>query len=433
MLTGKNIHCIFDLYNLYNMNIPITAYLISAFIGFESALFVYRLNRSSKTNRIYMLFALSHVVFSILMIQFLVSPDEQTCFFWYRIFTFNAFICLALRIHYFMKLAGIKAEQNNIFLAAFYILPMIIVAPIISFRPVVAGFVRFSWGWGLIIKESIWTILFYSYMMMSGIACVAIGIYWYLKASTVREKKQARIIILSSLAGAVALVHLFFPADHLIAAHALFINFYNIFCFIILVFGIRFAIKKYGLMTITPANPASELFKGMHEALFVIGTHGKIIFLNEPARTLAQRSGMEAEAGSIFSLFESQAILKHEIGEIINGRGLKRPVILTASKNAGGLVLEASLLGVKNEIGELIGIIMIVREAGGIPDLQEQHCLSSRETEILLLLCNGLSSREIAEECEITLLTAKTHIHNIYQKTGLKNRVELSNLLNKHL
>lgn len=270
-------------------------------------------------------------------------------------------------------------------------------------------------------------------MMGSGFICIAIAIYWRFKAETIREKKQAGIIILSSIAGTIALAHLFLPADHLIATHAFFINLYNVFFFIILVFGIRLAIKKYGLMTITPANPAFELFKGMNEALFVIGIHGNIIFLNEPARLLAQRSGIEAETGTIFSLFASQSILKHEIDGLIQSRELKRPIILAAFGNGGGIALETSLLGVKNETGILIGIIVLVREAGGIPGIQEQHGLSSREIEILLLLCSGLSAKEISEECEIALLTAKTHIHNIYRKTGLRNRVELSNLLNKHL
>jgi DNA-binding CsgD family transcriptional regulator len=415
------------------MNILIIAYLVSAFVGFESALFVYRLNRLSKTNRIYTAFALSHALFSIIMIQFLLSPDEQACWLWSRVFTFIACISMILRVRYFMELAGIKVTQKRLFLAAFYALPFIVALPIISFWPVIAEFVRFPWGWGLAVKKSVWTLLFYSYMMGSGIICMTLAIYWRFKSETLREKKQADIVILSSMAGIIALAHLFFPADHLIATHALFINFYNIFCFVILVFGIRYAIKKYGLMTITPANPASELFEGMHEALFIINTHGEIIFLNENARILAKRSVKEAETGSIFSLFASPAILKHEIDELIHSRELKHPVILSASENTGCILLETSLLGVKNEIGELIGIIVIIREAGGIPSLQKQHSLSQREIEILLLLCNGLSSQEIAEECEITLLTAKTHIHNIYQKTGLKNRVELSNLLNQHL
>ena len=416
------------------MNILIIAYLASAFVSFESALFVYRLNRRSKLNRIYAAFAGSNTVYSIIMIQFLLSPDEQACWFWYRMFTLVACGFLALGVRYFMELTGTKAlTRNRLFLAAFYALPVLLALPTITFWPVISGFVRMPWGWGLVVKKSGWTLMFYTCMMGSNIVCTALAIYWRFKAGTQREKKQAVIITLSSMAGTLGLVHLFFPAAYSNAGHALFIHLYYIFCFIVLVFGIRFAIKKYGLMTITPENPASELFEGMREALFIINTRGKIIFLNEPARFLARRSGIEAETGTIFSLFASPVILEHEINEIIHRRELKLPIILTASANAGGIALETTLLGVKNETGELIGIIMIVREAGGIPGLQEQHHLTQREIEVLLLLCSGLSSQEIAQECEITLMTAKTHIHNIYQKTGLKNRVELSNLLNKHM
>ncbi len=416
------------------MNIPVTAYLISAFISFESALHVYRLNRLSKLNRLYTALAGSYTVYSIIMIQFFLSPDETSCWFWYRIFTLIACFFLALEVRYFMELAGIKIfARSRIFTAAYYALPLLLALPTITILPVITGFVRMPWGWGLAVKESLWTAVFYSCMMGSNIICTALAIYWRFRVKTPREKKQAVIIILSSLAGTLGLAHLFFPAGYSNAAQALFIHMYYVFCFIVLVFGIRIAIKKYGLMTLVPDNPASELFEGMREALFVLNTRGEILFLNEPARLLARQSDTKAKPGSIFSLFASPVILKHEIDELIRSRESKRPVILAASGKAGGTALETTLLGVKNETGGLIGIIMIVREAGGIPGLQDEHRLTQREIEVLLLLCSGLSSQEIAHECEIALLTAKTHIHNIYQKTGLKNRVELSNLLNKHM
>jgi len=36
----------------------------------------------------------------------------------------------------------------------------------------------------------------------------------------------------------------------------------------------------------------------------------------------------------------------------------------------------------------------------------------------------GLSNREIAEKLIISLGTAKTHIHNIYGKLGVRNRAQ---------
>ncbi len=50
--------------------------------------------------------------------------------------------------------------------------------------------------------------------------------------------------------------------------------------------------------------------------------------------------------------------------------------------------------------------------------------LTSRELEVLLALKNGLTSEEIAHELSLSLSTVKTHLRNIYQKLGVRNRVE---------
>jgi DNA-binding CsgD family transcriptional regulator len=412
----------------------IIVYLFSAFVGFESAITVYRLNRLSKLNRIFSAYAGTFTIYSIIMIQFFLSPDEETCFFWHRIFAVLACIFMAVGVRFFLELAGARSlTRNRIFLAVFYSLPALFALPSVTFWPILAGVVRVPWGWTIVLKESIWTLVYFSYIIGSNIACTTLALYWRITAATWREKKQAQIIMLSNLVGTIGLIHLFFPAAYPQATQALIIHFYYISCFMVLVFGVRFAIKKYGLMTLIPENTASELFDGMREALFVTDTAGSIVFMNKNARTLARHSGKSAAKVSIFDLFASGKVLKYEIDELKHGRESRRSVILTASGKAGGVALEASLLDVKNEVGKLIGFLVILREAGGIQTLQERHGLSPREMEVLLLLSCGMSAQEIARECEIALLTAKTHIHNIYQKTGLKNRVELSNLLNKHL
>jgi LuxR family transcriptional regulator, maltose regulon positive regulatory protein len=50
--------------------------------------------------------------------------------------------------------------------------------------------------------------------------------------------------------------------------------------------------------------------------------------------------------------------------------------------------------------------------------------LSEREIEVLSLLAQGLSNREIAEQLYISTGTVKTHAHNIYNKLGVKNRTQ---------
>ncbi|HKL58975.1 MAG TPA: LuxR C-terminal-related transcriptional regulator [Sphaerochaeta sp.] len=61
----------------------------------------------------------------------------------------------------------------------------------------------------------------------------------------------------------------------------------------------------------------------------------------------------------------------------------------------------------------------------------EEHDVSAREQEIIALLIQGQSNREIAEKLFISPNTVKTHIKNIYAKLGVTNRVLLFSLLQK--
>lgn len=52
------------------------------------------------------------------------------------------------------------------------------------------------------------------------------------------------------------------------------------------------------------------------------------------------------------------------------------------------------------------------------------HLLTRREIEIIPLLAEGLSNKEIAARLFVAPATAKTHLHNIYKKLNAKNRIE---------
>jgi LuxR family maltose regulon positive regulatory protein len=52
------------------------------------------------------------------------------------------------------------------------------------------------------------------------------------------------------------------------------------------------------------------------------------------------------------------------------------------------------------------------------------HLLTRREIEILPLLAEGLSNKEIAARLHVAPLTVKTHLQNIYKKLNAKNRIE---------
>jgi Response regulator containing a CheY-like receiver domain and an HTH DNA-binding domain len=57
--------------------------------------------------------------------------------------------------------------------------------------------------------------------------------------------------------------------------------------------------------------------------------------------------------------------------------------------------------------------------------------LTEREKEVLLLIADGMSNKEIAEELHISIKTVKTHVSNLLMKCELEDRTQLAVLAHR--
>ena len=74
--------------------------------------------------------------------------------------------------------------------------------------------------------------------------------------------------------------------------------------------------------------------------------------------------------------------------------------------------------------------ILAAFEAGGRPTPPVQPLvepLSQRELEVLQLIAQGLSNREISERLFLALDTVKGHNRRIFEKLGVRNRTQAVN------
>lgn len=73
-------------------------------------------------------------------------------------------------------------------------------------------------------------------------------------------------------------------------------------------------------------------------------------------------------------------------------------------------------------------LFMTEKTKSDMNELITKYNISKRELEVIQLICEGYSNKEIAERLFISLDTVKDHNGRIFLKTGLKNRTQLAKM-----
>lgn len=99
-----------------------------------------------------------------------------------------------------------------------------------------------------------------------------------------------------------------------------------------------------------------------------------------------------------------------------------------------GEILDANQMNFKQldiRIEQLINGIMGLEHSVVFlsPTFIEKYHITEREQEIIKLLASGRSNQEIGEKLFISTGTVKNHIYKIFQKAGVKSRMELTHLI----
>ncbi len=86
----------------------------------------------------------------------------------------------------------------------------------------------------------------------------------------------------------------------------------------------------------------------------------------------------------------------------------------------------------KKYICDEVKNILAQQELQEEKNTQDINTLSRRELDIVQLIREGMSSKEIASKLEISLKTVEVHRYNILKKLNLKNTASLVNFVNTH-
>ena len=127
--------------------------------------------------------------------------------------------------------------------------------------------------------------------------------------------------------------------------------------------------------------------------------------------------------------------------EKVTALGSARVLVYTWNTRAPVLhhALDAGAVGVVAKTATTLELLAAVEAAGrgqapapSARPLTRFPLLSTRESEVLSLICRGLSNLEIAGELFVSVNSVKTYIRQIYRKAGVARRTQAVDWAHRH-
>ncbi len=142
--------------------------------------------------------------------------------------------------------------------------------------------------------------------------------------------------------------------------------------------------------------------KGIDSLKDVKATLGgtRVVILSGTVNRATVLKAIELGAAGYLPKSLSAQTMMHALGLILSGGAYFPTDVLTGTAAENDLSSETTALG-----------------------------LTRREKEILLLLAGGSSNKEIARRLNLTEITIKSHLRNIFRKIGVQNRTQAAALV----
>lgn len=118
--------------------------------------------------------------------------------------------------------------------------------------------------------------------------------------------------------------------------------------------------------------------------------------------------------------FEACAVMTTDAETLLPSGG-----VVEGFAPSSGQWLRVHVSPMQGEVGPVAVTIELARPDDLARILLDSYGLTPRETDIVLLLARGLSTKEIAAELAISAHTVRDHTRAVYEKAGVGNRGEL--------
>ncbi len=193
----------------------------------------------------------------------------------------------------------------------------------------------------------------------------------------------------------------------------------------------------------TRAATGTEIWDRLPYGIIVLDDAGRVLWTNVVAeKLLSQNDGLVTRAGQLRAVAPSEdGTLQRLIGQARRSCGAGGVLTIPRSPLAHESlsILVSPLRPAAALAGAMRGTpsaVVFVNDPKRIPTVPAQilralYGLTKREADLAALLADGLNVGEAADRLAISINTARTHLRQVFDKTGTRRQAELVGLLTR--
>jgi DNA-binding CsgD family transcriptional regulator len=193
----------------------------------------------------------------------------------------------------------------------------------------------------------------------------------------------------------------------------------------IFIIGVLYLIQKYRFMRLDYGLLKEEMIDTISDMLVIVSSEKKLIRAN-----LAFKKIFNINDGITIDEFLNE---RHRLRESLRDMDdlkieKKLKFIIFKNDENNEMIVNATLFPIFDGFGDYAGTIIHGRIMNEYEHIMNSFKITAQEKRIIFLIMEGLLNKEIAAKMQISEVTIKNYIYNIYKKTNVANRMELLRL-----
>lgn len=185
-------------------------------------------------------------------------------------------------------------------------------------------------------------------------------------------------------------------------------------------------------------NANAEALDRVAQGVLVVSANAEILFANRAAESLlAEADGIRAEKSVLRASARADVPQFHRLIAAAAERSGDAGGIMALSRPVPRRPLSILVAPLTTESTWFVlggGAIVFVADPDSAPQIEQDHLrklyrLTSAEAAVAIAIARGVGLQAVADELEVSLTTARTHLQHVFEKTSTRRQAELVRLV----